>query len=65
MSIPHFLILDFEIGPQIFKHNNCTLHKNVFLNVKKSPIQGSICFKLVPKLLVLQSLFKMTLKQWI
>jgi len=32
-----------------------------FFNVKKDPIQGSICFKLVPKLLVLGTMSKMAL----
>ncbi len=33
----------------------------MFFNVKKGPIQGSICFKLIPGLLVLIPLFKMAL----
>jgi hypothetical protein len=37
------------------------LRKNVFLNVKKGSIQGSICFKLVLGLLGLGPLSKMTL----
>jgi hypothetical protein len=37
------------------------LRKNVFLNVKKGSIQGSICFKLVIGLLGLGPLSKVTL----
>jgi hypothetical protein len=55
-----FLILDFGIGPYAFKHIH-TLGQNVFFNLKKGPIQGSIDFKLVPRFLVLGSLFKMAL----
>ncbi len=48
-----FLILDPQIGHQVFKHTHCILKEKLFFfNVKKSPIQGSICFKLVPGLLV-------------
>jgi hypothetical protein len=39
----------------------CTLEKNIFSNVKKVQIQGSICFKLVPGLLVNEALSKVTL----
>jgi hypothetical protein len=46
-----FVISDPWIGPQAFRHTNCTLRKNVFINLKKGPIQGSICFKLVLRLL--------------
>jgi len=53
-------ILDPWIEPQVFRHTHPTLGKRVFLNVKKSPIQDSICFKLVPRLLVLWPLSKVT-----
>jgi hypothetical protein len=57
----NFLILDLGIEPQTFRHS---LEKKCFFeweersNVKKGPMQGSICFKLVPGLLVLRPLFK-------
>jgi hypothetical protein len=57
-----FLILDTQIGPQTFRHTHCTLIKKVFKNVKKGLIHGSICFKLVPGLLVLGPLSKMALR---
>jgi hypothetical protein len=56
-----FFILDLQIGPHAFKHTYCTLRKNVFFNVKDGSIQGSICWQLVPGLLVLAHLSKMTL----
>jgi len=56
-----FFILDNWIEPQAFKHTHCTFEKNVSFNVKKGPIQGSICFKLVPELLVPGPLSKVTL----
>jgi hypothetical protein len=43
-----FLILDPQIELQASRHIHCTLGKNVFMNMKKGPIQDSICFKLVP-----------------
>jgi hypothetical protein len=55
-----FFILDPWIEPQVFRHTHPTLGKSVFLNMKKSPIQDSICFKLVPRLLVLWHLSKVT-----
>jgi hypothetical protein len=51
------LILDFQIGPQTFRHAHCTLGGNVFKKVKKVPIQGSICFKFVLGILILEPLF--------
>jgi hypothetical protein len=56
-----FLILDPQIRPQAFRHNHCTFFLNVIFNVKKGPIQGSICFKLVPTLLVPGPLSKVAL----
>jgi hypothetical protein len=53
-----FLILDLQIEPQAFRHTHCTL-KEKKINLKKGPIQGSICFKLVLGLLVLVPLSKM------
>jgi hypothetical protein len=53
-----FFILDLWIEPQAFRHIHNTLGKFGFLNVKKGPIQGSICFKLVPELLIPRPLFK-------
>jgi len=47
-----FLVLDLRIGAQVFRQNSLYLEKNVFLNMKKGAIQGSICFKLILKLLV-------------
>jgi hypothetical protein len=47
-----FLILNPRIGPQALRHTHYTIGKNVFLNVKKGSINISICFKLVPRLLV-------------
>jgi hypothetical protein len=44
-----------------FIHTHCTLRNNVSFNVKKCPIQHSICFKLVLPPLVPGSLSKMTL----
>jgi hypothetical protein len=55
------LILDLQVGPQAFRHTQCTLRKNVFFNVKKGPIQGNICFKLVHELLVPAPLSKLAL----
>jgi hypothetical protein len=49
MSIIHFLYSTFQLDPKPLDT----------LNVKKGPIQGSICFKLVPRFLVLGPLFKM------
>ncbi len=58
-----FLILNPPIGPQAFRHTRCTLRFFIFFwNVKKGPIQHSICFKLVLGLLVLGSLSKVALK---
>ncbi len=58
-----FLISDLQIQPQAFRHTHCiSRKKNVFFNVKKGPIQGSICFKLVLELLVLLTLSKMALR---
>jgi len=48
MSVTHFLYLNPQIGPEAFRHTHCSLGKNVFLKVKKLPIQGLIGFKLVP-----------------
>jgi hypothetical protein len=47
-----FLILNLQIGPKAFKHTCCTIEKKRIFNVKKGPIQSSICFKLVLGLLV-------------
>jgi hypothetical protein len=57
-----FLILDPQIGPQAFRHTPCAIRKNVLFNVKKGPIQGSIWFKLVPRLLVPGPLSKVALR---
>jgi hypothetical protein len=57
----HIFILDPQIGPQAFRHTHCTLGKSVFFNMKKGPTQGSICFKLVPGLLVPGPLSKVAL----
>jgi hypothetical protein len=57
-----FLILDPQIEPQAFRRTHCTLKNCVFLNVKKGSIQGSICFKLVPGLLVPGRLCKVAIK---
>ncbi len=57
----HIFILDPQIGPQAFRHTHCTLGKSVFFNMRKGPIQGSICFKLVPGLLVPGPLSKVAL----
>jgi hypothetical protein len=46
-----FFILNSQIGPQAFRQSHYTLRKKK-INVKKGPTQGSICFKLVPRLLV-------------
>jgi hypothetical protein len=54
-----FLILDPWIGPQTFIHTNCTPYKND--GVKKGPIQGPMCFKLMHGLSVLESLSKVVL----
>jgi hypothetical protein len=43
-----FSIFEPSNWTQAFRHTHCSLGKNVFLKVKKLPIQGSICFKLVP-----------------
>ncbi len=59
-----FFVLDPQIEPQAFRHTHCTLKKNVFLNVKNGPIQGSICFKLVPELLVPGFLSKVALSYY-
>jgi hypothetical protein len=53
-----FFILDPRIGPQAFRHTHCTLEIFYFFNVKKGSIQGSICFKVVPGLLILGPLSK-------
>jgi hypothetical protein len=58
----HFLYWTLKLDPQTFRHTHCTLRKKGFLNVKKGPIQGSICFKLVPGLLVPVPLSKMALR---
>jgi hypothetical protein len=61
----NFLILDLGIEPQTFRHIHSK--KRYFLeceersNVKKSPMQGSISFKLVPRLLVPRPLSKVGL----
>jgi hypothetical protein len=47
-----FFILNSQIGPQAFRHSHYTLRIFFLKIVKKGPIQGSICFKLVPRLLV-------------
>jgi hypothetical protein len=46
------------------KTHSLYLKKFFFLNVKKDPIQGSICFKLVPGLLVPGPLSKVALSNW-
>jgi len=51
--------------PQALKHTHLTFNKNVFLNVKKGSIQGSICFKLVLGLLGLGPLSKVTQHVWV
>jgi len=58
-----FLILYFQIGPQVFKqtHCHCTVEK-MFFKCEKNRIQGSICFKLVLGLLVLRPLSKVALQ---
>jgi hypothetical protein len=56
-----FFILNNLIEHQAFRHTHCTIEKNVSFNVKKGPIQGSICFKLVPELPVPGPLSKVTL----
>jgi hypothetical protein len=62
LNVNHtFFILDLWNGPQAFRHIHNTLRKTCFLYVKKGRIQGSICFKLVPKLLVPRPLFKVAL----
>jgi len=53
-----FLILDLQIEAQAFRFTHCTL-RGKKKNLKKGPIQGFICFKLVMGLLVLGHLFKM------
>jgi hypothetical protein len=42
-----FYIWTLQLDPKPLD-THCSLGKNVFLKVKKLPIQGSICFKLVP-----------------
>jgi len=41
-----FFISVPQIEPPTFRHIHCTLGKS-FFNLKKGPIQSSICFKLV------------------
>jgi len=38
----------FDIGPQAFRLTHCTVLK-MFLGMQNGAIQGSICFKLVPR----------------
>jgi hypothetical protein len=48
-----FFILNPQIRPHTFRHAHYILEKNVFFcDAKKGPIEGSICFKLVPGFLV-------------
>jgi hypothetical protein len=56
-----FFILDHWIGPKPFRHS-LYLRKIGFFNLKKGPIQGSICFKLIPGLLVPVPLSKVILR---
>lgn len=48
-----FSILNLRIGPQGFEHTHHTLKILLIFNMKKGPIQASICFKLIPELLIL------------
>jgi len=57
MLIIHSFISLPQIEHPTFKHIHNTLGKKK-IHVKKGPIQGSICFKLVPGLLGLAPLFK-------
>jgi hypothetical protein len=52
MPITHFLYWTLKLNPKPLDTPIVPFKKVFFLNVKKGPIQGSICFKLVPGLLV-------------
>jgi hypothetical protein len=57
MSITHFLYWTFKLDPKPLD-THCIVGKNVFFNVKKGPIQGSIWFKMVAGLLITGPLSK-------
>ncbi len=60
ISITQFWLWTLKLDPKPL-NTYCTLRKNVYFNVKKGPIEGSICFKLVPGLLFPGPLFKVVL----
>jgi len=59
MSIAH-LYWTLELDPKPLD-KLIVLRKNIIFSMKKGPIEGSICFKLVLELLVPRLLFKMAL----